>query len=941
MSDSTDNTTELDSYGVWVKRPGSTEDTSSDSLDIDAAFDIPDFAEDEITIDETPAEEIEMPEVSSDDIDLSSFDIPVEEDIPADEILPEETEISEESDSFIDDSEIKIEENSEQSEESMEDISNEISFGDFDIATEEMPVMEETAVEEPSIEITEPSTEEIATEEIRTEEISMDDFELPQEDGEISLDEFMDEGFSDESVASGNNGFAPGNGPVVTEDVSADFMEDGEISLDDFLDGGDFSPSPAQEAKPQVEDIVDEKPLEMEISFDNDVDTIETEDNIQTDETFDDEDSFVSEYETTSFISDGASHSTEIFGDTEEIDLSDFGIDADAEETPITQNVEESKMKDTVVDFDLSVSDEKFASAPMVTEIKDEKPETEAVVETPVIQESVTEAPAPQAPVSNTSNDLLQQIINELSGMKAEINELKSNLEQIQNQKAETHVQEEETVIPETSDDTSTGFFDETDGDDTISLSGDELDNMLNNVELSESEEEPEVEENEIIAEENEPVIEETAVEEPVTEEETVIIEENEPVIEETAVDEPVIEETVTTEEPVTDDIEIPETSNDDSAGFFDETDGDDTIALSDDELDNMLSNVELNESEEEPVIEETTMEEPVVDEISDEPSVEQSIETEDVSDIPEEIDIEPVSTETVDDDIFGSVEDTFGAEESEEIEINEEEAVPESDDVMEEPDLDNIIIEDELSENEDLPEEISIPKVDDILVESANNDFMDSVTDSTEENEKVDDFEDFMNSDLSAEDSLTESNIDYLSEEEVSDTVEEDSIDQFPTVEETFGESEDNSADNEEVSVEDESIAEEKNEPVVEEPVIEDTISEEEEPVIQEPTVSEEEPVIEDTVIEEEEPVIEETSVEESEVEVPAEEEMTVSRPHEEPVKASTEDSSDDLKKDIKSVLLYMDQLLENLPEEKIVEFAKSDEFTTYKKLFSELGLA
>ena len=61
---------------------------------------------------------------------------------------------------------------------------------------------------------------------------------------------------------------------------------------------------------------------------------------------------------------------------------------------------------------------------------------------------------------------------------------------------------------------------------------------------------------------------------------------------------------------------------------------------------------------------------------------------------------------------------------------------------------------------------------------------------------------------------------------------------------------------------------------------------------------------------------------------------------------KSASEDSSDnlanaDLKQDIKSVLLYMDQLLENLPEEKIVEFAKSDEFVTYKKLFSELGLS
>ena len=55
----------------------------------------------------------------------------------------------------------------------------------------------------------------------------------------------------------------------------------------------------------------------------------------------------------------------------------------------------------------------------------------------------------------------------------------------------------------------------------------------------------------------------------------------------------------------------------------------------------------------------------------------------------------------------------------------------------------------------------------------------------------------------------------------------------------------------------------------------------------------------------------------------------------------ASKKASNEDLKRDIKSVLLYMDQLLENLPEEKIMEFAKSDEFVTYKKLFSELGLS
>ena len=54
-----------------------------------------------------------------------------------------------------------------------------------------------------------------------------------------------------------------------------------------------------------------------------------------------------------------------------------------------------------------------------------------------------------------------------------------------------------------------------------------------------------------------------------------------------------------------------------------------------------------------------------------------------------------------------------------------------------------------------------------------------------------------------------------------------------------------------------------------------------------------------------------------------------------------STESISGDLREEIKSVLSYMDQLLESLPEDKITEFAQSEQFETYKKLFKELGLA
>ena len=78
------------------------------------------------------------------------------------------------------------------------------------------------------------------------------------------------------------------------------------------------------------------------------------------------------------------------------------------------------------------------------------------------------------------------------------------------------------------------------------------------------------------------------------------------------------------------------------------------------------------------------------------------------------------------------------------------------------------------------------------------------------------------------------------------------------------------------------------------------------------------------------EEPVIEEPVVEE--IEEPAAPSDHASESNEIPA---------GMKEEIKSVLSYMDQLLENLPEDKIAEFAQSEQFETYKKLFSELGLS
>ena len=169
------------------------------------------------------------------------------------------------------------------------------------------------------------------------------------------------------------------------------------------------------------------------------------------------------------------------------------------------------------------------------------------------------------------------------------------------------------------------------------------------------------------------------------------------------------------------------------------------------------------------------------------------------------------------------------------------------------------------------------------------------------------------------------------------------------------------------------ESIEEQVVEETVDETVVEST----EEPVIE--TEEETSEVIDDDIptvdkllasdVEEEvtpdEPVFDETAVEDTEVEEPVEEtteeavqsnevsfaevdnldnslsESNLAYLDKQDNSASDSVANADLKQDIKSVLLYMDQLLENLPEDKIIEFAKSDEFVTYKKLFSELGLS
>ena len=862
MSMSDNNTNELDSYGVWVKNsnqdsttaPEASQEASETSIE-DSSLDLPDFddaefsdmfnvdsqfASDETTQDDSFADDLdstlstdELANITDgDDISIEQVEAPQENtnsdlssDLSLDDFEIEEPSFENE-ETAIDEAELSLDEpvfeeaptfETEETDETAvtekkedEEISFDESSADEKTIEEEFAIdeaiedevvtkddTEETTVDNASEEdnfaeatevssteaaesdITETADETVETSEENAVETSDESEEVSfGDDEEISLDDFMDGGFSDESVAAGNNGFEPGAEPQKVEISDTNLTE--ELSLDDFMDGDAFESAPA-EAKEEV--VNDEPPLEMDINFDSSAESVQTEANISLDNDYEDE---TEEEDTTEVdTSETEEISLDDFSEkpvepveehkasndeninTEDIDLSDFGIDANAEETPITQDVEESKTKDVIVDYDLAVGDENTTAAPVVNEIK-----SDASVEDAQSLETVTEvqetAPAAGGDYARVDNSLLQQIVTDLSGLKDEINLLKTNLEEIKaheavsNKNAAEAVQNyddepisQEIVIDETKDEG--GFFNSDDEDETIALSFDELDNIMNTAEFSET-------------------VEASLGEETSSQEiEDTVVEPEEPTFEETA---------VTAEEQV------------------------------------------------EPETEETVIEDNVLEE-NKEDSIEEDINTE------------------------GDPELSF--------EYKDEDA-------LEEPEMNNITLdgEDEAFED-DLPGEITIPKEDEMIIESNNTDFMDSVKETSDDTSQLPE-------DLPSE-----------IEEPV---IEETAIDE-PVIEET--------------AIDDSDI-----------PTVADVIANDAEDETKFATV--------DSFVDAGNT---DNNLSESNIDYLTTKET-----------ASTEESTD-LKQDIKSVLLYMDQLLENLPEEKIVEFAKSEEFVTYKKLFSELGLS
>ena len=822
MSDSKE-TNELDSYGVWVKTPPKTVDSSETSVNSDDAFnfdtDLPDFSDLDV-IDEPSdfsASDNLGDALSTEDLaglepennshsEEKVTDSPVsnvEEEISLDEFIdggvfetgPDEDKIKEKeaekaaaqakqgnvSDSQLEnsnetaaeddfnvtaDSETETSENAFNSDNSESDSDDDIFNVDlsFDEPSDNsVPVLQETAQNTQETSSADSLT---GTQDVDLSEFGLDDLNFDKNDSSsetnagndgmesVDLSEF---GFDDSDFQETEKTLESAENEEVPE-----ISEQKEPSLEtENTPKQEIETTNTEETislEPEAEQSLEGEPQETEISEaiadndDFDLDSIL--DNI-TDETTGD----------TVSISDAGGSSEEPVEITPESEIIDEPKEAVSENT-VSET--ESFSEPVEITPECEIIDEPKADATDLTEKEVEEaeiPDTfdeeaasflenddEKVAEVadsitaPILDEGELETEKP----STQMTAIFSQIVTELSSLKDEIASLKNEFETLKNAK------QPENLKLENNDSGNEGFFSNSDEDDTIALSKDEMDNILNTADIAQAEE-----------------LEEKETESEKTEE----TQENIPEPEELSNEEPEVEE----ELEVTDETENLFGSADDIADISDED------ILSDDDF---------------------------------------------------AVEFENAQTENI-----------------------------------EEPALDDVDYTN-ISKENDLPEEISVPKNDDILVESSPTDLLEAKESEKDSDSFDEDPFELSVVDPSISETLTDEKLDYLSKtpEEAEQGVNTKEFFELPESKET------EAAENVETEK-----TEEKQE----------NISELEELSSREPKTKE------------------------------------------------SKDISDDLKTEIKSVLSYMDQLLENLPENKIAEFAQSEQFDTYKKLFKELGLA
>lgn len=833
------NTNELDNYGVWVKNPPKTVDSSANenSSDFSVDTDLPDFSELDKPISNFEDNSISEAEYNAISSDGFSFDGEenavssdgVEEEISLDEFItdgifetgPDEDKIAEKEAAATEKTEVQ-----QSAAEDDREIEN-VSFDDSPSPIDDGFTVTEDSPEE---EILQPS-----------DSFASDDDDMLNID--LSFDDEPAKPSSEKSLSFDTVSEAQSDSPAGTEEVDLsefgmDFGESEETAPaaaenPQVSDGGMESIDLSEFGFDSADDIQDsakeETPAEKE---DIPIPAAKEEPDENTEETVSLDGDFVSAENGGHESSD---ENSETFEPPEAPVFEETAETAEFEETSAEEPFEFSESPATDIFAAESINAAADANPCEVAEESEaETDESDVALEDfaeslkpPILEEMEQETEQP----SSQMTAIFGQIVSELSALKDEIASLKHDLQDLKNNPPE------QVEIPEQK--TQNGFFSDSDEDETIALSSDEIDNILNSADFSsEKEETLDAAEaaGELSDEAKENRSEEAALEETETSDDDIF-------------DEIIAEKTDDSAEIPSDaeSAELAETPDEEVSAEEIETVDDDIFdeiiaeeAENDAEPSEEAENAELEET---PVEENSAEHETIDDDIFDEIIAEENNGTDEQNEEPQvnEIEVADTPVEEFDDDILGKLDDevdfpeedfeneSFAEETSAEDEAFE---VPET---IEEPSADDFDFQEQNETDVELPEEISVPK--DIVVESSETDFIDGAA-LPEEKE------------LSIEESLTEQKISYL----------------------------------------------------------EDDISAEE--LIEEPAQVSEEI--------------------ENEPDIPAE---TVND-------SEKTEISGELKTEIVSVLSYMDQLLENLPEEKIEEFAKSDQFDTYKKLFKKLGL-
>lgn len=751
------NETELDQYGVWVKKTPEKTDDDGDDFFLDDL----DFANESAVSPETVSEELS--------------------DATLDAILDEPLETS--------DGEA-VEDSALNSNAEIED-----TFIPEDIIPEAENIADDTSAEDmqdippiPTDEEIEKMLKESSSME-DMEEVNTEDFEQPQQESIIENEAQSETKEKTETSAS--------------SETAIDGIE--EVDLEDFLD-------PVSE---EDSAITDEKPLNINLSFDETTEepvpeelpseVPDAQDDIEPIEELEDitEAEGIEQAGIQEKSDDSEEFSSASGTGIEEIDLEDIGIETEQTPEEVSQT-DETPMENIDIDSfnTYSYAPEETEDASTTEQVQDqveekqmiqEKPEEEAVYDIAVraddddpSQESTTAG----ATIGTMSSSLLEKIAGELSILRKDITDLKGDFNSLKASPSDLKTVEQSLHMPEK----------------TVIEQSDEQIN------------------------------------------------------------------------------ENPQHMQDETTGFFTSDETDDTIALSNDELNNILTSADFTKEED-------------------------SKNTEDMEDTD---DTEDSAAKTADYTDEQAAESTMSIE----AEIPDMENIDTSnfqEQELEEPQLEdiNFDIDEEENETEQLPDEIDIPVMDDLVVGSSDVDFLEE-TDNPKE--------------------LDENTIQFLAEEP--DEQQEKNEGEEKAAVETEGDQADITLTDE---IEDENDEEEMSQYSPIHDVFDSNQWQEEDEVFDEIendlSKADSETETSDTVVTQPQSAVLNAEDKASDAE---------KNSSEKPDSANEKNIiPENMREDIKSVLLYMDQLLENLPEDKILEFAKSEHFTVYKKLFTELGLS